>query len=79
MRILAASVWIGERENAETVLVNEILKFEKTERGQWLKANSYRPLECSDLIMDVETFAYKVAVWAWLSEQNLTFYTLKWR
>ncbi len=79
MRILAASVWIGDREDVDAVLVNEILKFEKTERGQWLKANSYRPLECSEPMMDVETFAYKVNVWAWLSEQCLTFYTLKWR
>jgi hypothetical protein len=70
---------MAEREDVDAVLINEILEFEKTERGRWLKANSYRPLECSDPMMDVETFAYKVAVWAWLSEQDLTFYTLKWR
>lgn len=78
MRVLATSVWLVDREDLETALVNKILEFERTERGQWLKDNSYRPLKCSEPIMDVETFAYKVAVWAWLSDKHLTFYNLKW-
>jgi hypothetical protein len=79
MRILATWVWVGEREDLKTVLAATMLELEKTERGQWLKANSYRPLECSEPMMDVETFAYKVAVWVWLKDTDLTFYTLKWR
>lgn len=78
-RILATWVWVGERENVETAFLDEILNFEKTERGRWLKDNSCCPFECSDPMIDVETFAYKVAVWAWLKDSDLTFYTLKWK
>ena len=79
MRVLATWVRIIERADINTVLADTMLELEKTERGQWLKAKSYRPLECSDPIMDVETFAYKVAVWVWLKDADLTYYTLKWR
>jgi hypothetical protein len=79
MRVLATWVRVLKREDVDTVLKDTLLELEKTERGQWLKTNSYRPLEFSDPIMDVETFAYKVAVWVWLKDADLTYYTLKWK
>ena len=79
MRVIATWVRVAEREEVDAVLADTLSELEKTERGRWLKANSYRPLECSHPIMDVETFAYKAAVWVWLREQDLTFYTLKGR
>lgn len=79
MRILATSFLIAEREDVEFTLADTIAEFEKTERGQWLMANSYRQLECSSPVTDPSTFAYKVVVWAWLTEADLTFYTLKWK
>lgn len=79
MRVLATTFWLAELEDPIPSLSDALAEFVKTEQGQWFNENSERPLECSDIMRDQETFAYKVAVWAWLSEQNLTYYTLKWK
>lgn len=78
MRIVATTLWLAELEDPIPSIPDALAEFRKTERGQWISENSYRPLECSDIVRDPETFAYKMAVWAWLSDKDLTYYNLKW-
>jgi len=78
MKVLVHNFLLGDVEDPEIYAAEPILKFERTERGQWLVENSYKEMSY-DIVADPSTFAYKVVLHAWLSEQNLTFYTLKWR
>lgn len=48
-----------------------------SERGKWLKENSYQLTY--EIITDPSTFGYKLVVFADLTEQDLTFYNLKWK
>ncbi len=77
MKVLAHNFLLNDVEDPEIYAAEPILKFEKTEKGQWLIENSYKQMTY-DIIADPSTFAYRVVIHAWLRERDYTFYTLKW-
>ena len=77
MRILVHRFHLGDVEDPEIYAAEPILEFKQTERGQWLQENSYEQLSYN-IYPDYETYGYKVVIHAWLNDQDLTFYNLKW-
>lgn len=71
------SILLGDVEDPELYAAAPILEWEKTEKGRWLLANSYKEMTY-DVVTDPSTFAYKVVLHAWLTEEYYTFYQLKW-
>lgn len=79
MRILAARLMIpGEVEDPEVYAAEPILEFEKSERGLWLKEHSYEQMSFT-IQEHPEVWGYGINIWAWLSDKDLTYYTLKWK
>ena len=77
LKILVHNFLLGDVEDPEIYAAEPILKFEQTEKGQWLVKNSYKQMTYN-IVADPSTFAHKVVLHAWLNEQDLTFYKLKW-
>ena len=50
---------------------------EKTEKGQWLHANSYEQM-MFDIVVDNASYGYRINIHAWLRDDALTYYKLKW-
>ena len=77
MRILVNTMFMGDVEDPEIYAAEPILAFEKTEKGQWLHEHSYRQMEYN-ILPDQATYGYKIGIFAWLNERDLTYYNLKW-
>jgi hypothetical protein len=68
---------MGDVENPEIYAAAPILDFEKSEKGCWLMANSYKQLEFTIRPND-RTYGWKVLIWSYLNDRDLVFYKLKW-
>ena len=77
MRVHVHSFFLGDVEDPEIYAAGPILEFEKTELGQWLHAHSELQMTY-DILNDAMIMGYKVNLHAWLSDEDLTFYKLKW-
>ncbi len=76
-KITVHSFFLSDVEDPEIYAAGPILEFEKTELGRWL--NEHSELQMTyDIINDPIIMGYRVNLHAWLSEQDLTFYKLKW-
>lgn len=68
---------MGDVEDPELYAAEPIMAFERTEKGQWLHSHS-----CEQMAFIIhpnpETYGWLVIITAWLSEQDLTYYKLKW-
>ena len=71
------SILIGDVEDPELYAAAPILEWEKTEKGRWLMANSYKQMEYK-VVSDPSAYSYRVVLYAWLTEEDFTFYQLKW-
>ena len=77
MKLLVHSFLLSDVEDPEIYAAEPILAFEKTEKGRWLLEHS--ELEMTyDIVNDAIIMGYRVNLHAWLSEQDLTYYKLKW-
>lgn len=77
MRIVVHNILIGDVEDPELYAAAPILEWEKTEKGRWLLANSYRQMEYN-VVPDPSVYSNRVVLYAWLTEEDYTFYQLKW-
>ena len=77
MKIIVHSFFLSDVEDPEIYAAGPILEFEKTEKGQWLHEHSELQMTY-DIINDPMVMGYKVYLTAWLNEQDLTYYNLKW-
>ena len=77
LKLLVHKIALGDVEDPEIYAADPILKFEKTEKGQWLHAHS-----CEQMTFNIypnpETYGFVVVIHAWLNEKDLTYYNLKW-
>lgn len=78
MRVLIDTFWLGAFSSLDAYTPSVLKAYRKSDRYKWLTKHSYKPLEYP-VIHDVDTYAYRTEVHAWLTEQDLTYYTLKWR
>lgn len=78
MKILVHSFLLSDVEDPEIYAAEPILAFERTEKGQWLHDHSELQMTY-DILNDPTVMGYRVVLHAWLNEQDLTFYNLKWK
>jgi len=77
MKYLVHTIEMGDVEDPEIYAAEPIINFEHSEKGRWLMSNSYRQLEFT-IRPNSRTYGWKVCIWSYLNEQDLTYYTLKW-
>lgn len=77
MKYIVHAIEMGDVEDPEIYAAAPILDFEQSEKGRWLMANSYKQLEFT-IRPNERTYGWKVLIWSYLNEQDLTYYSLKW-
>jgi hypothetical protein len=77
MKVIVHEIEMGDVEDPEIYAAEPILKFEASEKGRWLMANSYKQMEYT-IRPNERTYGWKIMLWSYLNDQDLTFYTLKW-
>lgn len=77
MRLQVATLFLGDVEDPEIYAAGPILDWEKTDKGQWLHANSYEQMTF-DILVDNASYGYRINIHAWLRDDALTYYKLKW-
>ena len=77
MKIIVHEIEMGDVEDPEIYAAGPILDFEHSEKGRWLMSNSYKQLEFT-IQPNGRTYGWKVCIWSYLNEQDLTYYSLKW-
>jgi hypothetical protein len=77
LKIVVHKIPMGDVEDPEIYAAEPIIAFEKTAKGQWLHKHS-----CEQMTFNIypnpETYGWVVVITAWLEEQDLTYYKLKW-
>jgi len=77
MKYIVHTIEMGDVEDPEIYAAAPIIDFERSEKGRWLMANSYKQLEFT-IHPNERTYGWKILIWSYLNEQDLTFYSLKW-
>lgn len=77
LKHIVHSIVLHEIGDPELFAAPSILEWEKTEKGRWLMANSYKQMEYQ-VVTDASVYAQRVVIYAWLTEEDYTFYQLKW-
>ena len=77
LKIIVHKIPMGDVEDPELYAAAPILEWEKSEKGRWLHTNSKRQMEYI-VRPNEETYGYIVIIFAWLEEQDLTYFKLKW-
>ena len=77
MKYIVHTIEMGDVEDPEIYAAAPIIAFENTDKGRWLMANSYKQLEFT-IRPNPRTYGWKVLIWSYLNEQDLTYYSLKW-
>lgn len=76
-KITVHSFFLSDVEDPEIYAAGPIIEFGQTELGQWLHERSELQMTY-DIINDPIVMGYRVVLFAWLSDEDLTFYKLKW-
>ena len=77
LKIIVHKIAMGDVEDPELYAAAPILEWEKSEKGQWLAKNSKQQMEYI-VRPNAETYGWMVLIFAWLEEQDLTYFKLKW-
>ena len=77
MKYIVHTIEMGDVEDPEIYAAAPIIAFENTDKGRWLMANSYKQLEFT-IQPNSRTYGYKISIWSYLNEKDLTYYSLKW-
>ena len=76
--IVVARIRLGDVEDPEIYLGAASYDWLQTEVGQWAKENSVEPLTYHQLV-DYSNWGFTYAITARLSEQNITYFYLKFK
>ena len=77
LKIIVHKIPMGDVEDPELYAAAPILEWEKSAKGQWLHEHSKQQMEYI-VRPNQETYGWMVIIFAWLEEQDLTYYKLKW-
>jgi hypothetical protein len=77
MKYLVHTIEMGDVEDPEIYAAEPIINFEKSDKGRWLMSNSYKQLEFT-IRPNSRTYGWRICIWSYLNEQDLTYYSLKW-
>lgn len=69
-------VMSGDVEDPEIYAAEPILDWKNTEQGQWVMEHAVDVSYMTQL--DYQSYGYKVALYGYLTDENLTFFKLKW-
>lgn len=75
-RIIIKEFTIADSEDPWLYAAQPIWEWEQTEQGKWIMENSINPE--FNVTVDHHTMGYRVNISASLSEQNITYFQLKW-
>lgn len=75
MRVLVHEVTLAD---SDYDIVDVVDSFRNSAQGQWLNQHGYKPLEWS-IHLNTSSLTSTIQHFAWLAEQDLTFYHLKWK
>jgi hypothetical protein len=76
-KITVVKLKMADNDDPWLYAAQPIWNWEQSEQGKWVIDHSVQPLEFS-VFPCIDTYGYDVAVQATLSEQNLTFFKLRW-
>ena len=68
---------LSDVEDPEIYLAEPILAWQSSEAGQWIMTHAAQPPYWIKT-MDLTSYTYQIRIMARLSEQNQTFFKLKW-
>ena len=77
LKIIVHKIPMGDVEDPELYAAAPIYEWEKSAKGQWLHEHSKQQMEYI-VRPNQETYGWVVIIFAWLEEQDLTYYKLKW-
>ena len=77
LKILVHKIPMGDVEDPELYAAAPILEWEKSSKGRWLHEHSKQQMEYI-VRPNQQTYGWDVIIFAWLEEQDLTYYKLKW-
>ena len=77
LKISVHKIAMGDVEDPELYAAAPIMEFEKSAKGRWLTENSKQQMEYI-VRPNQETYGWMIIIFAWLEEQDLTYYRLKW-
>ena len=77
MKFIVHEIEMGDVEDPEIYAAAPILDWEKTDKGRWLHQHSYQQMEFT-IRPNERTYGWKIIIWSYLKEQDLTYYNLKW-
>jgi len=77
LKIIVHKIPMGDVEDPELYAAAPIMEWEKSEKGQWLHEHSRQQMEYI-VRPNSETYGWMVLIFAWLEEQDITYYRLKW-
>ena len=77
LKIIVHKIPMGDVEDPELYAAAPICEWEKSAKGQWLHEHSKQQMEYI-VRPNQETYGWMVIIFAWLEEQDLTYYRLKW-
>jgi len=77
LKITVHKIEMGDVEDPEIYAAAPIMNWEKSEQGKWLHKHSTRQLEFI-IRPNQETYGWMIIIFAWLEEQDVTYYRLKW-
>lgn len=77
MKVKVHEFTMGDVDDFEIYVAEPLYKWEKSEPGQWVMANSLEtPYYQSG--WDINSYGTKVVIFADLKEADLTYFNLKW-
>ena len=69
---------LGDVEDPELYAAGPLLEWENSEAGQFVMNNAIDQPEYHQQL-DAATFGYQFAITAWLKEEDITYFCLRWR
>ena len=77
MKLVVHEFMMGDVDEPDMYAAQPLLEWQHTEAGKWVMQNSLKTPEWFR-IADYQTFGYKYRIVAHLSDENATYYNLKW-
>jgi hypothetical protein len=75
--VCVAKFRLGDVEDPEIYAAGPILDWQKSESGSWVMQHSLSP-PVFQISPDIELYGYCIKLWADLSDEDYTFYNLKY-
>jgi hypothetical protein len=76
-KVILTSFRLSDVEDPEIYAAQPIWEWQQTEQGKWCMENCIEVPSFS-IVPDAVTYGYAVKIFGKLTDENLTYFTLKW-